>query len=81
MGIGVTVARLTLNQLVKVRILDPQLKDPRVAIHPGVLRSSSTQAEGNQFAMAALFFFMASMEASICLIMSANPPRLKSTII
>ena len=25
MGIGVTVARLTLNQLVKVRILDPQL--------------------------------------------------------
>ena len=29
MGIGVTVARLTLNQLVKVRILDPQLKAPR----------------------------------------------------
>ena len=25
MGIGVTVARLTLNQLVQVRILDPQL--------------------------------------------------------
>ena len=25
MGIGVTVARLTLDQLVKVRILDPQL--------------------------------------------------------
>ena len=26
MGIGVTVARLTLNQLVKVRILDPQFE-------------------------------------------------------
>ena len=36
MGIGVTVARLTLNQLVKVRILDPQLEaQPARANSPG----------------------------------------------
>jgi hypothetical protein len=34
MGIGVTVARLSLNQLVKVRILDPQFTEP-LTFHVG----------------------------------------------
>ena len=56
MGIGVTVARLTLNQLVKVRILDPQLKGPPGGDPPGG-PVFHIRVFCVQFAMAALFCF------------------------